>query len=194
MQGISSFSLMMLPSLESSTASVSPSAFFFKNFLRPGLQKWSMGFTCTNAASCYYLSTETLVQQGKWWCLFSTFAELAVHKGSCCCKSLCCVLKFAEGLELDDLACVFWGAEVLVQILHRSSRLRTEAVATRCLAAALPLKLLSYCRIVALRAAGSSSQGVTDGCSAYLSLLQLALLQHLKQSIPSSGFEQQQHD
>ncbi len=67
--------------------------------------------------------------------MLSTFAELAVHKGSCCCKSLCCVLKFAEGLELDDLASIFWGAKVLVQILHRSSRLRNEAVDTRCLAA-----------------------------------------------------------
>lgn len=73
--------------------------------------------------------------------MLSTFAELAVDKGSCCCKSLCCVLKFAEGLELDDLAGVFWGAEVLVQILHRSSRLRNEAVANRCLAAK-PAKLL----------------------------------------------------
>ena len=34
-QGMLSFSLMMLPSLESNTAKVSPSAFFFKNFLRP---------------------------------------------------------------------------------------------------------------------------------------------------------------
>ncbi len=135
MQGISSFSLMMLPSLESSTASVSPSAFFFRNFLRPGLRKWSVSFICTNAAWCYGLHTETLVQTGKWWCVLSTFAQLAVHKGSCCCKSLCCVLKFAEGLELDDLAGVFWGAKVLVQILHRSSRLRNEAVTTRCLAA-----------------------------------------------------------
>ena len=35
-QGISSFSVMMLPSFLSSTASSSPSAFFFKNFFMPG--------------------------------------------------------------------------------------------------------------------------------------------------------------
>ena len=35
-QEMPSFSLMMLPSLESITASVSPSAFFFKNRFRPG--------------------------------------------------------------------------------------------------------------------------------------------------------------
>ena len=34
-QEMPSFSLMMLPSFESITASVSPSAFFFKNRLRP---------------------------------------------------------------------------------------------------------------------------------------------------------------
>ena len=34
MQGMPSFSLMMLPSFESATPSVFPSAFFFRNFLR----------------------------------------------------------------------------------------------------------------------------------------------------------------
>ena len=34
MQGMPSFSRMMLPSFESATPSVFPSAFFFRNFLR----------------------------------------------------------------------------------------------------------------------------------------------------------------
>ena len=86
-QSMPSFSLTMLPSFESTTASVSPSACFFRNFLRPAQS--SQGQKST---SCLWspLSSPTL-------------AQLAVYQGRCRRKRLCCILKFAEALEPDHL-------------------------------------------------------------------------------------------
>lgn len=93
-QEMPSFSLIMDPSLESITASVSPSAFFFKNLLRPAHAK--LGEDTGSRSSIKQCSSYCVTGQ-------RTFAQLAVNKCGCRRQRVGRVLKLAEGLELDNL-------------------------------------------------------------------------------------------
>ena len=75
-QSIPSFSLMILPSLESMTASVSPSAFFFKNFFSPAFSINIKSQQCHHAYHMYGCSvykhggqreTLSLILRNKYW-------------------------------------------------------------------------------------------------------------------------------
>ena len=103
-QEMPSFSLMMLPSLESITASVSPSAFFFRKRFKPEhrttlVQNSSAcHMRCTGAQEVCPFHTDTQqVAQGR------TLAQLAICQRGRSRQRVGRVLKLAERLELDDL-------------------------------------------------------------------------------------------
>ncbi len=92
-----SFSLMMLPSLESITASVSPSAFFFRNFFRPAHSHPQSAVAV--APACRRGASHAHAQDHS----HRTLAELAVHERCRRRQRIRGIVKLVERLELDHL-------------------------------------------------------------------------------------------
>lgn len=115
-----SFSLITEPSLASSTASVSPSACFFRNFLRPGVRgggrgegaceqglvSGAAGLDASSAAASSGVASRARLLRLAPPLLshaFRTLADLRVDQAGGRLQRLGRVLEAAERLELDNL-------------------------------------------------------------------------------------------
>ena len=133
MQGMPSFSLTMLPSLESATATVSPVAFLFKNFFRPaayicmrgGRTELRMhtagGMPAHPCSACRPAATRQQPVPLWYWQLVKGLELDHLHRVGCperLCWLTSCWLAHSSSVRVR--ACRLAGCSAAGQALHRA--------------------------------------------------------------------------